>query len=165
MSDPLSVFTASLTVAAAAMQSAKDLVDVIKSTRSAPEEMAHITQDIEAFQSAISSFQAILRVEDIVRTVSQDAAMFDLIRNLAIPVQHCERLIRELLQKTRSRLQPNADGLSFRVVTKNLKWGLFTKREVTELRGLLQDAKSTLSFARETIMMYAAVSSKLTRDI
>ena len=156
MADPLSVFTASLAIVTAAIQSAKDLVTAIQSTRTAPGEVAHICQDIQAFQSALSSFQAILKDKDIIRTVSQDAEMLNMTGNLAIPIQHCERLISDLLKKTRDRLQPNPDGQSFRVVVKNLKWALFTKREVKELRAFLEDAKSTLNYARGAITMCVA---------
>ena len=153
MADPLSIFTATLAVATAVLSSTNELVTVVRSIKDAPAEVNRVFQDVQAFHSAIVSLQNIMNSEDALKIAADDATMLGTLRGLEVPLHNCEVLIQKLLRKTKDRRYASSDTPKARVA-RNLKWGLFTKREVRELRASLQDARFTLNHAKSNMTMF-----------
>ena len=115
--------------------------------------MASISQDMQAFQSVVLSLQILLEDEEIANHIAKDRRLLDMIQTMECPLQRCCSLVSQLIEKTNDRVALDNPGTGFRIISKHLRWGLFTRHEVTRLRMLLSEAKSTLNSARGAVTM------------
>ena len=153
MADPLTIFATSLALLTTVVQSSNAFLEITGSVKSAPAEILSISQDVKAFQAVVLSLQTILEDGEIATQIAEDRVLLNVIQTMDSPLRSCSSLVSQLIVKTRDRTTPDTNGTGIRIVAKNLEWGLFTRHEVTRLRGLLSDSKSTLNSARGAVTM------------
>ena len=154
MADPLSIFLSTLAIITAASQSVKGLFAIIKSIKGASSEILFISRDLQAFQSVIFSLRSILEDEDTAAIIAGDCVMLEATTNLDGPLESCQILLDKMLTTASRRLEPQSSGKRLQIVARNLRWGLFTRRELKNLRRSLQEAKHTLSSALAIVAMF-----------
>ncbi|KAL8867528.1 MAG: hypothetical protein Q9174_005609, partial [Haloplaca sp. 1 TL-2023] len=162
MADPLSGIAGVVGIATAAIRSSKALFDLVNDTKRAPTEIKAIARDVYAFASIVLSVSATLK-RDIVRgSYGDDESVAEAIGNIRLPLSNCHTVLEDLiagLQKG-SKLSSVANKSQRAFI--NLKWAVFTKNEIKELRDRLEAAKSTLDVALSVIsfsnMRFLAIS-------
>ena len=151
MADPLSIIAGVVGIVTAAVQSSNTLFDLIKDIRGAPAEVKAISRDVYAFASIVLTVSATVE-QDILRgCLSDDGSIVLIIGNLRLPLPNCQAVLEELIAKLQKGSRLSLINNGSRRAFINFKWIMFTKNEVKELQGRLEDTKSRLNVALSAI--------------
>lgn len=99
MAEPFSIFASALTVAAAAVESSRILLEVANGIKTGSKEIKAISRDAQSIQSTISSLHATLKNGKIRAGNTDDDAMLEIIKSLIAPLSNCEMVLEELAFK------------------------------------------------------------------
>lgn len=151
MGDPLSIIAGVVGIATAAVQSSKTLIDLMKTIRGAPAEVTAISRDVYAFASIVLTVSATVEQDVLRGFLSDDGSIVSIIGNLRLPLSNCQAVLEELIAKLQKGSRLSLMNNGSRSAFMNITWVMFTKNEVKELRGRLENAKSTLDVALSAI--------------
>lgn len=153
MADPISIIAGVISIATVVVQSSKALSKLIDNVKETPQEIRAVARDVHAFRSIVSSLKIALEERDVKDAVSRDTALVEMIGNLSHPLTNCEEALQSLVTKIQRGFD-GSEGSTFRKSARSLKWGMFAKTEIKDVRSRLEATKSTLNTALETITMY-----------
>lgn len=157
MADPFAIVAGVISIAAVVVQSSKALSKLIDNVKEAPQEIRAVARDVHAFRSIVSSLKIALEERDVRDAVSADSTLVEIIGNLSHPLTNCEEALRSLVSRIQ-RAFDGCEGSTYRKSALSLKWGMFAKTEIRDVRSRLEATKSTLNTALETITMYNPLS-------
>ena len=153
MTDPLSIIAGVLAIATATIQSSKAVFELVGDISKRPKELVAIVQDVQAFYAVLSSLSALLEDEDLQEIISGDRVMLNIIETLTEPIEICRLVLREVTAKIQEQSRPVLNRRIYPIYT-SLRWGLCTKGEVRDLQLRLEQAKSTLNSALDSLTAY-----------
>lgn len=151
MTDPLSIITATINVAAAVISSSKAVSELVSSIRDAPDEIKLVERDVQALYPIVS-WCAFLREKEIRELVSTDESLMGTVVNLRKPLENCRYVLGRILVKLERLLHRSSNGIrAIDVGSLGIKWTLFEKSEMRDLKVSLEAMKETLHFALTTL--------------
>ena len=151
MADLFSIIAGVVGIATAAVQFSKTLFDLMKDIRGAPAEVKAISRDVYAFACIVLTVSATVEQDVLRGYLSDDGSIVLTIGNLRLPLSNCQAVLEELIAKLQKGSRLSVVNNGSRRAFINLKWVIFTKNEVKELRSRLEDTKSTLAVALSAI--------------
>lgn len=110
MAHPLSTIASVIGVAAAVVQSAKILFELVDDIKNGPEETAALSRDAHAFYSIVFSLQLSLSEDAIQNVVGQDRTMTQMVENLRSPLANCQKVLGQLMVKIQGSLKTRLSG-------------------------------------------------------
>ncbi|KAL8930145.1 MAG: hypothetical protein Q9208_000762 [Pyrenodesmia sp. 3 TL-2023] len=155
MADPISIIAGVISIATVVVQSSKALSKLIDNVKETPQEIRAVARDVHAFRS-ILSLKIALEETDVKNAVSRDTALVEMIGNLSHPLTNCEGALQSLMTKIQRGFDAS-EASTFRKSAQSLKWAMFAKTEIKDVRSRLEATKSTLNTALETITMLSSV--------
>ena len=140
-------------IGGSAVQSAKNLCEMVQSIKNAPRELQTISDETHTFSAVVRDLQLALADSQIEVYVKHDEGMVARVANLKDPLTRCSQLLEQLVVKVGSYLKPTEDGQGSRLGSlERGKW-FFTKNEVAQLIANLENSKRTLDLAMGSITM------------
>ena len=151
MTDPLSIITATINIAAAVISSSKAINEFVSSIRDAPNEIKLVARDVQALYPVVS-WCAFMREKEIRELVSTDESLMETVVNLRKPLGNCEYVLGRILVKLERLPYRRSNGVRvIDVCSLGIKWALFEKGEMRDLKVSLEATKETLHFALTTL--------------
>ena len=160
MLDPLSIIGGVIAVATAGIQSSREILKLVDNMRSCPDDIVAVSSDVQAFYSVVLTLRTMLEDDAIHAIMCDDAHIIAMMENLTRPLGSCEAVLKQLTVKINNSLKSD-DRNKFRISSRKVKWGLFTKAEVKRLQLRLEATKSTLNSALDSITTYAILTKWL----
>jgi hypothetical protein len=96
MPDPFSAIAGVLGILPSVIGLSKAVTEIVDDGREASNEIRCLSKDIHAFFSIVRSLDIALREQDVKDIVESDAAILDMISNLADPLQNCHAVLTDL---------------------------------------------------------------------
>lgn len=148
MTDPLSIISAAINVAAVVVQSSTAICEIVSNIRAASEDIKLVARDVQALYPLVSKLCTFLKDKEIRSLVSQDESLLEMVGNLKNPLENCRYVLGRIMVKL-ERLphrRSNAGRVND-VCSSSIKWVLFDRNELRDLHVSLEAMKATLHLA------------------
>ena len=142
--DSISILACVVETATTGVQSSKKLYELLDDVKNGPEEMYTISQHARALHAIMYSLEVALKDDDLQSLIEDDHELINAVENLQQPLRNCHRMLAQLMIKIAGRLKPQPDGNGFRFSSYDIKWAMFTKRDVKSILRRLEANTSAL---------------------
>jgi Fungal N-terminal domain of STAND proteins len=156
MADPFSVITGVLGILSSVIATSKAVIEIVSDVGEASKEIRCLSKDCHAFFSIVRSLDIALREQDVQDIVESDAAILDMISNLADPLRNCRAVLTDLMVKMRKHTK-SSEGKGSGINFGSLKWAVLAKGEIKDIQLHLETTKSTLNSALDAVQLYVQV--------
>ena len=153
MAERFSIFASVLAITSAAIKSSINLFEIANGIKTGSKEIEAISRDAKSIYCTISSLHATLRNGKIRAGNFEDDAMLEMIKSLAPPLSNCETVLADLVFKMQKLLKLNTKDVGDWTGVTSVKWVLYKKNEIKDVRLRLEAAKSTLNTAMNGVLV------------
>jgi hypothetical protein len=148
MPEPVTIVSASLSIAANAWKVGKETYDLVQGVKAAPKHIQRLAADFEGLYGVLGTLQGLLESHE---TRSPSASLPALTGNIETALRGCIRVFQDVQQIITPFVAVN--GKVIRSTWNGIKWELFKKNDVNVLQTALDFNKQTLNIACSALVL------------
>lgn len=153
MADPVSLILGVVTFTTQTVQTTKALLGLVADIRDASGNIKAIYKEVHAFYNVIFSLSIVLKDQDVQNTISGNKTLIETVESLTKPINTCREILGRLSVKLERLRNSHLESYDVRSRFVSVKWGLFSKNEISKLQQTLEAEKLTISVALNVITM------------